>query len=166
MKSKVASGFLIVCGVAVVAGLVVFVANFQARRESMQRSQVHLKRGIDLYQQKAFPGAELELRRALRANPEEWQAPFYVGAVQIERKRFDMAVPYLERALTLNPTEPKILNALGVVYFKLGRLDMAKGYFWASLDLDPSNGDAQGLMENMAKLQQRAAQGASSKEEG
>jgi Flp pilus assembly protein TadD len=143
-----------------VAALVVFFLDWQASREALQRAQVHLKRGIHLYQQKAFPGAELELRRALRANPDEWKAPFYVGAIQIEKKRYGMAIPYLERALTLNPTEPKILNALGVAYFKLGRLDMAKGYFWASLEADPTNKDAKGLMESMAKLQWRAAQAA------
>jgi Flp pilus assembly protein TadD len=163
MRFRVASAFLIVSGVAIVAALVV-VDNFRARRESVQRAQMHLKRGIHLYQQKAFPAAELELRRALRANREDWEAPFYVGAVQIERKRYGMAIPYLERALTLNPTEPKILNALGVVYFKLGRIDMAKGYFWASLEADPTNKDAKGLMETMAKLQWRAAQAAASEE--
>jgi Flp pilus assembly protein TadD len=162
MKFRGASALLAVCGVAIIAALVFFADNFQARRESVQRAEVHLKRGIHLYQQKAYAGAELELRRALRANRDDWKAPFYVGAVQIERRRFDMAIPYLERALTLNPTEPKILNALGVVYFKLGRLDMAKGYFWASLELDPANSAAKGLMESMAKLQWRAAQVAES----
>jgi Flp pilus assembly protein TadD len=157
MRSRVASIFLIVCGFGIAVALVVFVRDWQARREGVQQAQVHLKRGVHLYQQKAFPGAELELRRALRGNPDDWKAPFYVGAVQIERKRFGMAIPYLERALTLNPTEPKILNALGVVYFKLGRIDMAKGYFWASLELDPDNNAAKELMESMAKLQWRAA---------
>ncbi len=160
MNFRVASALLAVSGVAMVAALVGFFLDWQANREALEQAQVHLERGIHLYQQKAYPHAQAELRRALRANPEEWKAPFYVGAIQIERKRFGMAIPYLERALTLNPTEPKILNALGVAYFKLGRLDMAKGYFWASLEQDPTGKDAQGLMETMAKLQWRAAQAA------
>jgi len=151
-------------GVVALAGLVAWFLEVRAEQERVQQAKVHLKRGIHLYQQKEFPGAELELRRAFRANREEWQAPFYVGVVQIERKRFGMALPYLERALALRPTEPKILNALGVAYFKLGRIDMAKGYFWAALEVDPGNSDAKGLMETMAKLQWRAAQAAASKE--
>jgi Flp pilus assembly protein TadD len=164
MRSRVASVFLVVFGVAMVAALVVFVQNWQASRETLRRAQAHLKRGVHLYQQKAYPHAQAELRRALRAKPDDWKAPFYVGAIQVEEKRFGLAIPYLERALTLNPTEPKILNALGVAYFKLGRLDMAKGYFWASLEADPSNKDAKGLVETMAKLQWRAAQAAPAEE--
>jgi superkiller protein 3 len=146
-----------------VAALVVFFLDWQSSRQALEQAQVHLERGIQLYQQKAYAHAQAELRRALRANPDDWKAPFYVGAVQIEEKRYGMAIPYLERALTLNPTESKILNALGVTYFKLGRLDMAKGYFWASLEVDPTNKDAKGLMETMAKAQWRTAQAAAEK---
>lgn len=163
MRSRVASALLALCGVAIAAALVVFVRDWQASREALQRAQVHLERGIHLFQQKAYAGAEDELRRALRTNPDEWQAPFYIGTIQIERKRYNASIPYLERALTLNPTEPKILNALGVAYFKRGRLDMAKAYFWASMDLDPTNPGPRGLMESMAKLQWRAAQAAAGK---
>lgn len=135
-----------------------FMRDARTRREAARQAAVHLERGIGLYQRKEHVHAEGELRRALRANSKDWRAPFYVGVIQIERRRYGLAIPYLERALTLNTREPKILNALGVVYFKLDRLDMAKGYFWAALDLDPSNTEARGLMETMAKLQRRAAQ--------
>jgi Flp pilus assembly protein TadD len=131
------------------------------RRDTLERANARLERGMRLYHQKAYARAEVDLRRALRRNPDDWKAPFYVGVIQIERKRHGLAIPYLERALALNPREPRVLNALGVVYFKVGRLDMAKGYFAASLDLDPTNRDAKGLMETMAKLQRRAEQAAS-----
>lgn len=166
MTSRTQKILLSLAGVAAASALIVWLVEAQAHRDNVRIARLHLQGGIKLYHQKAYVEAEGELRRALRADPTEWKAPFYVGAVQIERRRYGMAIPYLERALSLNPTEPKILNALGVAYFKLGRLDMAKGYFWASLDLDPSNGDAQGLMETMAKLQHRAAQDAGSNQEG
>jgi Flp pilus assembly protein TadD len=153
---------LIFAGVVALSALVVWFLEARADQERFRQAQLHLQRGIHLYQQKQYAGAEMELRRALRANRQDWKAPFYVGVVQIQLRRFGMAIPYLERALTLNPSEPKILNALGVVYFKLGRVDMAKGYFWASLELDPTDSDAKGLMETMAKLQWRAAQVAAS----
>lgn len=146
--------------VITVAALLAWLFEAQARRDRVRKAQFHLDRGIHLYNQKALLDAELEFRRALRTDPKNWRAPFYVGAVEVALRRYGLAIPYLERALSLNPTEPKILNGLGVVYFKLGRIDMAKGYFWAALDLDPGNSDAKGLMETMAKLQLRAERAA------
>ena len=166
MTSRTQKILLSLASVVAASALIVWLVEAQAHRDNVRIARLHLERGIKLYHQKAYVEAEGELRRALRADPTEWKAPFYVGAIQIERKRFALAIPYLERALTLNLTDPKILNALGVAYFKLGRLDMARGYFWASLDLDPSNRDAQGLMETMAKLQLRAELGGASKQEG
>lgn len=130
----------------------------RSRRDAARQAAVHLNRGVALYERKDHVHAESELRRALRADPGEWRAPYYVGVIQIERRRFGLAIPYLERALSLNAEEPKILNALGVAYFKLDRLDMARGYFQASLDMDPNNSEARSLMEAMAKLQHRATQ--------
>jgi Flp pilus assembly protein TadD len=162
MRFRTAYTLALAGGTVVLGAFISYFAfsEFQAKRQILQRSKVHFERGINLYHRKAYPRAEAELRRALRANPDEWKAPFYVGTIQIDRKRYGLAIPYLERALTLNPREPKILNALGVTYFKLGRLDMAKGYFWASLALDPGSTAAKGMVETMAKLQWRAARAA------
>ena len=163
MTRRVASGLVAIGAAAAAAALLAVFLNFQAKQQTLQQARVQLERGISHYRQGALAHAEVELRQALRANPKEWKAPFYVGAIQILLKRFDMAIPYLERALVLNPTEPKISNALGVAYFNLGKLDLARGYFAASLDLDPTNPDAKGLLEAMAKLQWRAEQAAHSK---
>lgn len=152
---------VVVLAASVAAGLLgaMLFERYDANRRQRARADVHLERGLRLYHDRDYPRAETELRLALRENPRDWKAPFYVGAIQIERSRYELAVPYLERALNLNPAEPKILNALGVVYFKLGRLDLAKGHFWASIDLDPANRDATGLMETMARLQWKAGRG-------
>lgn len=137
---------------------------YEADRRRRERASAHLEQGMRLYHRKDYPRAEAALRLGLTENLHDWKAPFYVGAIQIERRRYELAVPYFERALNLNPTEPKILNALGVAYFKLGRLDMAQGYFWAAVDLDPANRDAAALMETMAKLQWKTGQMAGAKE--
>lgn len=145
----------------VVATLVV---QYETNRRRLQRAGAHLEQGMRLYHERDYRRAEATLRVALRENPKDWKAPFYVGAIETEWKRYELALAYFERALTLNPTNPKILNALGVLYFKLGRLDMAKGYFWASVDLDPTNRDAAGLVEAVARLQWRATQAAGAKD--
>lgn len=147
---------LILFVVLAVTTFVALLIDADVRRQAAHRAQLHLERGIRLYNQKSFPRAEFELRRALRINRNEWKIPFYMGAVKIERKMYGEAIPYLEFALTHNPEEPKILNALGLAYFKMGRLDMAKGYYTASIELDPTNVGARGLLETMAKLQRRA----------
>jgi Flp pilus assembly protein TadD len=161
VRPRISYGFVIIGALVVTAALLVLYSNSQARRQATQQAHIHLQRGIRLFNKKAFPHAEAELRKALRANKQDWTAPFYLGAIRIEQKQHQRAIPFLERALTNNPQEPKILNALGVVYYNLGRLDMAKGYFMASIELDPTNTGARGLMESMAKLQWRAEQAAS-----
>ena len=120
-----------------------------------QEAESHIQRGIQLYQQGAFPAAEVELNKTMEAYPDEWRAPFYLGIIKTFLKQFDQSIPYLEQAFLLNPTEPKIPNALGVAYYKLGRLDMAKGYFAVSLELDPANTDTKAIYDSMAKLQRR-----------
>lgn len=157
-----------VIGLAAVAGIVtaflVYYIDARAEHRIIRQAQVHLQKGIDLYNKKVYIHAEQELRKALRANRKDWKAPFYMASVMVQTKRYGFAVLYLERALTLNPGEIKILNAFGVVYFKLGSLDMAKGYFTAALSIDPANRQAKDFMETMAKLQRRSAQEAASGE--
>ena len=156
-RTNVLTALTVVAGMAGLAALTFFVlGEAQERQERLRIAQAHLARGIELFHRKDYVHAQAELRTTLRANPDEWSAPFYVGAIQIEERKYGIAIPYLERALVLKPSEPKILNALGVAYFKLGRLDMAKGYFTASIDLDPTNVGAKGLLETMAKVQRRA----------
>lgn len=150
--------FSIYTGAVITAALVFWAtaAEYQ-HRENLKTAQLHLQRGIHLHEQKAYVPAKSELILALRADPEDWQAPYYLGAGNLELKRYDAAIPFLERALTLAPSEQKIYKTLGVAYYKLGKLDMARGYFTAYQDLDPNNMDAWGLVELMAKLQRNSA---------
>ena len=142
----------------ILTGLVslVLVLGFMANRDTLEEAQAHVERGIHLYLNAAYPEAQVDFRRVMRLDPDEWKAPFYMGIIKIHLKNYGMAIPFLERALTLNPTETKVANALGVAYFKLDRLDMAKAYFAVSLELDPANKDAKAMFSSMAKLQRRA----------
>ena len=132
------------------------VLDFIANRNAHQQAQARVERGVHLYTKAAYPEAQVDFRRVMQLNPEEWKAPFYMGIIKIHLKNYGIAIPFLERALSLNPSEPKIANALGVAYFKLERLDMAKAYFAVSLELDPANKDAKAMYSSMAKLQRRA----------
>jgi tetratricopeptide (TPR) repeat protein len=136
--------------------LVTIYVYFPTNRDVSLEAETHVQRGIQLYQQGALAAAEVALKDTLKAYPDEWRVPFYLGIIKTLHKQFEQAIPHLERAYTLNPTEPKIPNALGVAYFKLGRLDLAKGYFAASLALDPANTDTKAMFDAMAKLQRRA----------
>lgn len=125
-----------------------------SRRNNLNKiAQVHLERGIQLHQQKAYLPAKRMLLHALKADPGSWQAFFYLGAGNYELKRYSAAIPFLERALTLAPEEQEIYKMMGVVYYKLSKLDMARGYFTAYFELDPDEMDARGMVEMIAKLQ-------------
>ena len=134
---------------------VVIALDFIANRDGLVEAQAHVERGVHLYVNADYPKAQADFRRAMRLDPDEWKAPFYMGIIKIHLKNYSMAIPYLERALTLNPTEPKVSNALGTAYFKLDRLDMAKAYFGLSFELDPANKNAKAMFSSMAKLQRR-----------
>jgi Tfp pilus assembly protein PilF len=157
--------FSIAAVALIAAALLVYYQRTQARRQAIQQSQIHLQRGIELYHKKDYIHAQVELRKSLRAYPDEWRTHFYMATVMTQQKRYPLAIPYLEKALSLNPRETKILNAFGVIYFKLGRLDMAKGYFTAALDVNPADSQAKGLLETMEKLQSRAEKAASPAED-
>jgi Tfp pilus assembly protein PilF len=163
MKLRAVLGLL--AAAVAVAAILIFTLYVRPHNQTIRQAQVHLQKGIDLYNKKVYIHAEQELRKALRANRKDWKAPFYMASVMVQTKRYGFAVLYLERALTLNPGEIKILNAFGVVYVKLGKLDMAKGYFAAALDINPADKQAKDLMGTMAKLQRRARQTATSAEE-
>ncbi len=154
MMLRAAAGLLAVA--VVVVALAAAASEVRARRQNLAQARAHFERGLELYQQSAFPAARVEFRHALRADPGDWKPPFYVGVVEVHMQRYDAALLYLERALSLNPTEPKVARALGVAYFKLGRLDLAKGYFAASLEMDPSSADGRALLETMVRLERRA----------
>lgn len=154
------TGAWLVAAVGIVATVTVgfrqYTLRKQQREEAVRVAQLHLDHGMQRFRAGSFVEAQEMFRQALRTNPDDWTAPYYVGRVQIELKQFGMAVPYLEKALTLKPEDARILTALGVSYFKLGKVDMARGYFWAALEANPENTEARGLLESMAKLQWEA----------
>jgi Flp pilus assembly protein TadD len=129
-------------------------------RARSEQTAARLERAVALYRHGALERAEADFRAALRAEPSDWKAPYYIGVIEVRKKRFALAIPYLEQAAVLNPREPKILDALGVLYYKLGRLDMAKGYFFASLELDPRREDTKGLLESMVKIERHGHESA------
>ena len=150
--------------VVTVAVLIIWFTEAQERhRDTLQMAQVNLEHGIQLHRQKQYLPAKKVLIQALRADPEAWEAAFYLGAGNFELKRYNAAIPFLERALFLAPTEQKRYKMLDVIYYKLGQLDMARGYFSAYRELDPDNYDARGMIETMAKLQRSTALAATEK---
>lgn len=168
MEGKVTSKFrILVVSTSIVITVTVLIAWFievqNRHRDNQQFAQVHLQRGIQLHAQKKYLPAKRMLIAALRANPEAWEAAFYLGAGNFELKRYQAAIPFLERALALAPEEQKIYKMMGVIYYKLGQLDMSRGYFTAYRELDPNNMDARGMVEMTAKLQRSTALAAKEK---
>jgi len=49
-------------------------------------------------------GAEAAFREALKADPDDFDANLYLGAILYKRRAVDEASPYLEKALQLNPS--------------------------------------------------------------
>jgi TolB-like protein/predicted Zn-dependent protease len=84
-----------------------------------------------------LPGAEREIKEALRLNPSFAQAHQYYSAVLTCMNRMDEAVAAARRAVELDPLAPTATTSLGVRYYYAGRPDEARAQFLKTLELTP-----------------------------
>lgn len=61
--------------------------------------------------------AEDSYQRALRYDPNHYDALYYLGVMHAARKDFDQAISFYERCLKLRPADPNVLFKLGAVYY-------------------------------------------------
>lgn len=78
------------------------------------------------YEEKRYPDALGLLREALELDPDNVDALYYTGLVQIALKQTDAAVEALEKARAKAPTDLSILFQLGVAHFTQERYDKAE----------------------------------------
>jgi tetratricopeptide (TPR) repeat protein len=88
----------------------------------------------------------LILEAAMRANPDDPRAPYYLGNFWYAHRRYEEAITCWERARTRNPGFPTVFRNLGLAYFNK-RQDSTKALecFETAFALDP--GDARVFFE-------------------
>lgn len=78
---------------------------------------VHIDRAVIAYDAKQYDTALNELQEALRADPQNVEALYYLGVVYLTLNRPAEGRAALEQALALRPGNPDISFQLGVLYF-------------------------------------------------
>ena len=81
--------------------------------------------GMILEQTGDYPAAEATLRQALQADPQDFDAHFYLGAILYFNRDMEDARSHLERALQLRPTSSQARYELALVLRAQGELDAA-----------------------------------------
>ena len=75
-----------------------------------------IQKAYSLHQQGKIDKAEKHYRKALKQEPENFDALQGLGAIALHNKRYPQAITYLESAHDIMPDEPGLLTNLGLAY--------------------------------------------------
>lgn len=80
-----------------------------------------------------------ELSERIRQNPEDADALYELGVLNIQISQWARAAELLERRLALRPGEPDVMAYLGLCYRGLGEYEKALGVFDQALAINPGH---------------------------
>lgn len=117
---------LVLLGWALPAALPSQVA---AQQRSAEPTGVYIDRGILAYDDKKYAEALQNFQEALRIDPENAEARYFVGITHLALDQVDEAIGHLEKARQLDPADLDIAFNLGVAHFTKGAYDGAQAHF-------------------------------------
>lgn len=118
----------LVIALLLVSGLFLPVAPSSAAQQT-EPVGVYIDRGIVAYGDKNYPEALKNFLEALRLNPDNPEAHYFVGIALLALDRVDEAIVHLARARQLDPNDLDIAFNLGVAYFAKGDYERARQQF-------------------------------------
>ncbi|MBI5107976.1 MAG: hypothetical protein HZA62_04445 [Rhodocyclales bacterium] len=126
----------------------------QALQLKIDKSYFHLLNGL-IYHLMARQGKQANYdvaaqgyAMAIRFDPGNWMARYFLGRLRIDEGKFDSAVPEFAEALMIQPEDPQVLNSLMYAAYRNGSPDIAAG----AMSALESNGKLEGelLLRNAA----------------
>lgn len=126
----------------------------QALQLKIDKSYFHLLNGL-VYHLMARQGKQANYdlaaqgyAMAVRFDPGNWMARYFLGRLRIDEGKFDSAVPEFAEALMIQPEDPQVLNSLMYAAYRNGSPDIAAG----AMSALESNGKLEGelLLRNAA----------------
>jgi tetratricopeptide (TPR) repeat protein len=103
---------------------------------------VHSPYYVAIYQKTDADNLIRQYQAALRLNPDDHHARFYLGVALGKQGRTDEAIRQYQEALRLQPDDAQAHNNLGNQLGKLGRMDEAMAHYQAALRLQPDYAEA------------------------
>ncbi len=92
------------------------------------------------------------LESAIRGNPSDACAPYYLGCLWYDKRQADRAIESWEKARRLDPSFPTVHRNLGLAYFnKRNDADAAWASYVKAFDLDPSDARVLFELDQLAK---------------
>jgi tetratricopeptide (TPR) repeat protein len=89
-------------------------------------ADVYVAQGVLDFDEKKFPDALANFRRALEIEADHVEALYYIGVVNMAERRPAEAVPFLERARAKAPADASVAYQLGLAYFAQQQYDKAQ----------------------------------------
>ncbi len=124
-----------------------------ARRDAAA-AQAHLEKAVGIappfeaawntlgtiaYQRRDYERAEQCFRKALRYDPNAYEALVNLGGVLINLHRLAEAMDYNDRAVSRRPNDALANAQLGMTYFEMGSFDLAEKYLARAVEIDPAH---------------------------
>lgn len=103
----------------------------QALQLKIDKSYFHLLNGL-VYHLMARQGKQANYdlagqgyAMAIRFDPGNWMARYFLGRLRIDEGKYDSAVPEFAEALMIQPEDPQVLNSLMYAAYRTGAPDIA-----------------------------------------
>ena len=109
--------------------------------------------GVALFQHGYYAQAEDSFQQVVATRPNDPEAYYNLGTLNLRLNRFDKAREYLEQTLKLRPDYPEAWNNLGMMAAQQGRAEEAVGDFSKALQLRP---DYEIALVNLGNVYRRA----------
>lgn len=101
--------------------------------------QVLTKAGICAFKTNSFEKAYNSLSGAVRLDPRNFDANYYLGRILKEKNEYEKAIVCFKRALTIRPDATNIYQYLGSALYNNKQYRDSLGYLRKSLDENPSD---------------------------
>jgi len=108
--------------------------------------------GVAMFQRGYLDQAAASFRQVIAAKPNDPEAYYNLGTLELRRNSLQEARKYLEQTVTLKPNYPEAWNNLGMIAGQEGKIDEAIRNFQQSLSLRPSYATA---LLNLGNLHRR-----------
>lgn len=125
------------------------VIHFQPPSPSPLTSQYYLAQGMAKLQVQRYAEAQTALTEAIKLNPSNEEAHYYLGFTCTEIRDYDCAFKHYQQAIDLKPQDWENAYALASLYDDLGQYDKAKSFLQLAHKTEPK---APEPLNNLARL--------------
>ncbi len=116
-------------------------------------SQKHVQNGIKHLNRGNYPKAAKEFNRAIAADPNNWEAHFYLGVTYQRWRHYHESVRPFRTAIQLNQDDhrwvSKVRVHLGVTLEYTGNYEEARNEYNLAVTLNPDNKEAVSRLEKL-----------------